>query len=371
MEWVETAAGATGSAPDKHLVPLQGLILRGNDSNRRALFLFLRPPSAWQLMPIERETAAGGIDILCAASRFARNEALAVFEETLLDIGAWVRTAREDWGYDRIVLLGWSGSGTLSAFYQAQAERPTVTTIPGGRALDLSRAGLQPADGLIFQGAHASRARLLAEAIDPSVVDEADGCRLDPSLDLYGDEAPRPPYTAAFLALYRAAQRARIERISRRARQQLEQDDPAIRPRPFVVDRTMADPHYLDPTIDPNGRAPDRCWLGSPATVNVAATGIARVSTPEAWLSQWSIEDSQADAVRSGASIHCPLLVIENGADDAVPPAHLRDMFKAAASRDKSYACIEGASHSYAGQPGQLREAVALARQWARERELA
>ncbi len=370
MEWVGTTAGARSSAPDERAVSLQGLILRGDASDRRALFLFLRPPSAWQLMPIEQATVAGGADILCATSRFARNEALAVFEETLLDIGAWIRTAREDWGYKHIILLGWSGSGTLSAFYQAQAEQPTITTIPGGRALDLSRAGLQPADGLIFQGAHASRARMLAEAIDPSMIDEADGSHRDAGLDLYDGAAPRPPYTADFLARYRTAQRARIERISLRARQQLQSEDPTIRNRPFVVERTMADPHYLDLTIDPNGRARDQCWLGSPVTVNVAPGGIARVATPEAWLSQWSVEDSQADAVRSAASIRCPLLVIENGADDAVPPAHLRETFEVAASPDKSFARIEGASHSYAGQPQQLQEAVALARQWAGEREL-
>ncbi len=371
MEWVETAAGARSVAPDECSVPLQGLILRAGSSRSRALFVFLRPASAWQLMPIERATADAGSDVLCATSRFARNEALATFEESLLDIGAWIRTARQNWGYERVLLLGWSGSGTLSAFYQAQAERPTIKAIPGGRELDLARAGLPTADGLIFQGAHASRARMLADAIDPSVLDEAEARRRDPTLDLYGSEAPTPPYPAAFLSRYRAAQRARIERISIQARQQLLHDDAAVRQRPVVVERTMADPHYLDPTIDPNERVSGLCWLGAPAAVNIAPGGIARISTPEAWLSQWSLADSNADAVRSARSIRCPLLAIENGADDAVPPAHLRETFEAAASPDKSYARIAGASHSYAGQPRQLAEAVAVARRWAEERELA
>ena len=30
----------------------------------------------------------------------------------------------------------------------------------------------------------------------------------------------------------------------------------------FVVHRTMADPKWLDPSIDPNGRKPNWCFLG-------------------------------------------------------------------------------------------------------------
>ena len=43
------------------------------------------------------------------------------------DLGAWIRHAREVLGYHHIVLAGWSGGGSLSMFYQAQAEHPTIT----------------------------------------------------------------------------------------------------------------------------------------------------------------------------------------------------------------------------------------------------
>jgi alpha-beta hydrolase superfamily lysophospholipase len=62
------------------------------------------------------------------------------------------------------------------------------------------------------------------------------------------------------------------------------------------------------------------------------------------------------------------LLVIENGADDAVPPRHLRDTFETAASRDKTYLRVPGASHSYQGQPDALAMVADAVSAWAGER---
>lgn len=364
MRWVATLAGDSRSAPDSERIPLAGLLLQAGERPSRSVSLFLRPAGAWHLMPIEEAIIARGIDLLAVSTRYARNEALAVVERGLLDVGAWVRFARVELGYERVNLLGWSGSGTQAAFYQEQATRPTVLAGPDGTPLVLAEAGLDPADGLVFLGAHTSRARMLAGAIDPSVIAEEDADTRDTALDLYAAGAAAPPYDPGFLAAYRAAQLARVRRISAFARERLSRG----RLDPFIVPRTMADPHFLDRSIDPNGRPAGRCWLGAPAAVNVSPAGIARVATPEAWLSQWSIDDSQVDAVRSVASIDCPLLVIENGADDAVPPAHLRETFAAAAPRDKTYLVIPGASHSYAGQPAELAAIADAVCHWAAER---
>ncbi len=362
--WVATAAGSCQSAPDSERVPLTGLLLQAGERPSRSVYLFLRPAGAWHLLPIEEAIVARGIDLLGVSTRYARNEALAVVERGLLDVGAWVRFARMELGYERVNLLGWSGSGTQAAFYQEQATRPTILATPDGAPLVLAKAGLDPADGLVFLGAHTSRARMLADAIDPSIGTEADPDAREPALDLYAAGAATPPYEPGFLAAYRAAQLARVRRISAFAHERLSQG----RLDPFVVPRTMADPHFLDPTIDPNDRPAGRCWLGSPSAVNVSPSGIARVATPEAWLSQWSIDDCQVDAVRSAAVIDCPLLVVENGADDAVPPAHLRETFATAASADKTYRVIPGASHSYAGQPAELAAVADIVCSWAAER---
>ncbi|MBL0115914.1 MAG: hypothetical protein IPP45_11240 [Sphingomonadales bacterium] len=53
-------------------------------------------------------------------------------------------------------MAGWSGGGSLTAFYQAMAENPTVTQTPAGDPVDLS--GMIPGDAMMFHAAHLSRA---------------------------------------------------------------------------------------------------------------------------------------------------------------------------------------------------------------------
>jgi pimeloyl-ACP methyl ester carboxylesterase len=227
---------------------------------------------------------------------------------------------------------------------------------------------------MIFQAAHLSRARMLAEWIDPSVTDEADPDRRDLDLDIYNPKCPhQPPYTAEFVKRFRAAQLARMRRrtawvketlatLKRRGGDEVE--------RGFVTYRTMADLRFMDPAVDPNDRKPRWCYLGKPETANTGPVGIGRFSTLRAWLSQWSVDDSNADGPRSAASITVPLLAIENSADDAVPQPHARIIHDAAASRDKTFKVIKGATHYYQGQPELLAQAVETCLGWMRERRL-
>jgi alpha/beta superfamily hydrolase len=92
--------------------------------------------------------------------------------------------------------------------------------------------------------------------------------------------------------------------------------------------------------------------------------GLGRFSTLRAWLSQWSIDDSNADGPKCAASITVPLLAIENSADDAVPQPHVSAIHDAAASRDKTFRVIKGATHYYQGQPELLKQAVELCVAW-------
>ena len=138
--------------------------------------------------------------------------------------------------------------------------------------------------------------------------------------------------------------------------------------RGFVTHRTMAEPRFLDATLDPNGRPPGTSYLGEPRLANSAPAGMARFSTLRAWLSQSSIDDTQAHGERWAAHVNVPLLAIENSADDAVPQPHTGIIFRAAASADKRMVVIEGASHYYAGQPQQLEEAVRVCCAWLSER---
>jgi alpha/beta superfamily hydrolase len=65
-----------------------------------------------------------------------------------------------------------------------------------------------------------------------------------------------------------------------------------------------------------------------------------------------------------------PLLAVENSADDAVPQPHVRMIHDAAASRDKTFRVIKGATHYYQGQPELLEQAVELCVAWLRQQQL-
>jgi pimeloyl-ACP methyl ester carboxylesterase len=355
-------------------VHVEALLMRPRHRPSSTLFFFMHPTTSMDVLPVPRSLVAAGCHVLCARNRYYRNDSALIFEKVLIDVGEWMRHAREVLGYDRVVLVGWSGGGPLAAFYQAQAEHPTITTTPAGDAVDLVHAGLIPADALIFQAGSVSRARILLEALDPSVRDELDPDDRDPRLDLYDPANPvRPPYPDDFVAEYRAAQLARMRRITGRVRTVL--DDLRARggdevERGFVVHRTMADPRYRDPAVDPNDRRPNSFLNSVPETVNSGPTGFARFTTLRSWLSQWSVDDSRADAAVSVAAISVPFLAIENSADDGAPPSHMREVFAACASADKRHLVMAGANHYYAGQPELLARTSAVTREFLQARDL-
>jgi pimeloyl-ACP methyl ester carboxylesterase len=326
----------------------------------KTLAVFMHPASTLQLLPMPRALAQAGVHVLCAGSRFARNDTALIMEKVLLDLGAYIRHAKEKWGYEKILLCGWSGGGSLALFYQSQAEKPSIVE------------NLIPADAMIFQAAHLSRAIYLAESIDPSVLDESDPDRRDVELDIYDPRCPnQPPYSQAFISRFRAAQLARVRKRTAWVKEvlaKLKGGDEMERG--FVTHRTMADLRFVDPAIDPNDRKPGWCYMGKPATANNGPIGLGRFSTLRAWLSQWSIDDSNADGPRCARSISVPLLAIENSADDAVPQPHARIIHDAAGSRDKTFRVIKGATHYYQGQPELLRQAVELCVGWMNQQRL-
>lgn len=359
-------AGSQGS------VNCEGLRFVPKGRPSRTLAVFMHPSSTLQLLPMPQALARAGVHVLCAGSRFAKNDTPLIMEKAALDLGAYVRHAREKWGYEKVLLCGWSGGGSLALFYQSQAERPTISRTPSGEEMGFEK--LVPADAMIFQAAHLSRARMLSEWIDPSVIDENDPDRRDLELDIYHPKCPnQPPYSETFIARYRAAQLARMRRKTAWVKETLErlkkQGGDELE-RGFVTYRTMADLRFMDPAVDPNDRKPRWCYLGKPETANTGPVGIARFSTLRAWLSQWSLDDSNADGPRCAPSISVPLLAIENSADDAVPQPHARIIHDAAGSRDKTFQVIKGATHYYQGQPQRLEQAVELCVGWMRKQNL-
>ena len=361
-----------GYAGTQGRINLEGVRFLPGKRPSRTLLIFMHPASTLQLLPVPRAMAAAGLHVLCAGSRYARNDAPLIMEKVLLDYGAYVRHAREVWGYEKVIVAGWSGGGSLSAFYQAQAERPSVTQTPAGDPINLS--GLIPGDAFIWQAAHLSRAEVLADFVDPSVLDESDPTLRDPELDLYNPANPnQPPYDLGYLEHFRRSQLARIRRRTTLVKEllnDLRTGRTGEVERALLMHRTLADPRWLDGTIDPNDRRVGWCFLGDPQSSNSSPAGVARFSTLRAWLSQWSVDDTQAKALDNAPSISVPLLAIENSADDAVPQPHTRLFVEAAGSADKTDALVRGADHYYADQPRELNEAVTTVMDWLRARHL-
>jgi pimeloyl-ACP methyl ester carboxylesterase len=332
------------------------------------VLVFSHPIGGGAFLPMVSELARAGHHVLFVNTRYRGNDTALIMEKCLLDLHAGIADARRRFGYKRVLLCGWSGGGSLSLFYQDQAERPTITHTPAGDSVDVAGAGLVPADGIMLLAAHVSRAVIMTEWLDPSIVDEHDLSHREVSLDLYAaNGGPKPPFSADFVTGFRAAQLERNRRITSWVKTMLEkriaEDGPGAE-LAFVVHGTMADPRWLDASLEPNDREPGTCYLGDPRIVNMGPVGLARFSTLRSWLSQWSIDDSRANGSVNGPSVSCPVLVIGNGADNACPPSHTQRLFDAIPHADKELHVIRGAGHYYAGQPEKAREAVALCTRW-------
>ena len=363
-----------GFAGSQGVVNLEGVRTMPRGRPSKTLVVMMHPTSSLQVLPVPRALAMAGVHVLCAGNRYFRNDAPLIMEKVAVDLGVYVRHAREVWGYEKVILLGWSGGGPLALFYQSQAQRPTVTHTPAGDPADLGAAGLLPADGIVFQAANISRARLLSQSIDPSVLDEHDPDRRTLELDIYDPRNPnRPPYTPDYVAHYRQAQLARMRRRTDWVKETLEmlrRNGGKEQERSLLTHRTMADLRYVDPTIDPNDRPPGVCVSGDPESANSGPVGWARYSTLRSWLSQWSIYDSNVNGANAAAAITVPLMVMENSADEACPPADPPAIFAAAGSADKTMHILKGARHYYQGQPELLAQATRLTLDWMRSRKL-
>jgi pimeloyl-ACP methyl ester carboxylesterase len=364
-----------GFAGSQGQTVLEGQRLVPREKPSDTVYVFMHPATTLHLLPMPTALANAGLHVLCCGSRYAKNDSPLIMEKVAYDLGRYIRHAREELGYRKVILVGWSGGGSLSLFYQGQAEHPTITHTPAGDPYDLTQAGLSRADGIIFIAAHLSRAETLTEWIDPSIRDELDPDKRAPALDIYDANCPnKPPFSKAFIAAFRAAQLARNRKITDWALERLDflkKKNDGEMERGFVVHRTMCDVRWIDASIDPNGRKPNWCYLGDPRIANSAPAGLARYSSLRSWLSQWSYDKSNTRGPVNAALVReTPVLQIVNQADDAVPATHNPAIRAALATNDKEYVEIMGATHYYSNQPRQLAECLAAVTDWSQRKGL-
>jgi pimeloyl-ACP methyl ester carboxylesterase len=307
--------------------------------------------------------AARGFGFLGWNTRFRGAEDQFLLEHALIDIGVGLRWLREEAGVETIVILGNSGGGSLMGAYQAEATAPSLAAGTQG-ATAAALAALPRADLYISLNAHQGRPEVLTDWMDASVVDEWDPIPTDESLNPFNPDNG-PPYSAEFIARYRAAQRARNQRITDWAKAELARLNAAGTPdRLFPLFRCWGDLRFMDGAIDPSERATPMCYRGHPAQANKTPS-IGRANTLRTWLSMWSLETSKCRGEEQLAKLDVPALVVQGLADTGVFPSDAKKIHAALGSADKSLQLIGG--QHYFEDSRQVRDGVAdLLADWVR-----
>ncbi len=129
-------------------------------------------------------------------------------------------------GVKRVVIMGHSGGATLATAYQSIAENgPQIFQGPEKLYACQVKEALEPADALMLIDANYGNAPMTLVSLDPAVVEEGNGCKLDPEYDIFnpanGYDPQGATYSEEFKKKYFAAQERRNAHLIKLALERL------------------------------------------------------------------------------------------------------------------------------------------------------
>ena len=142
-------------------------------------------------------------------------------------LGKAVKFLKSRPGVEKIVLMGHSGGATLISAYQAIAENgPAVFQGDNMVYKCTVRDKLIPADGMMLIDANYGNAIMSMVSMDPGVIEEGNGMKLDPKYNIFdpanGYDPKGASYSPEFIRMYQKAQVERNNRLAAFAQERLE-----------------------------------------------------------------------------------------------------------------------------------------------------